>query len=49
MPRSQMTRRPRGEATEISLGEIHLKTAAGDPVRLGELVDRPTILVIPRD
>ena len=35
-------------AAGIPLGEIEVQTAAGDPVRLGDLVDRPTVLVIPR-
>jgi AhpC/TSA family len=31
-----------------SLADISVQTASGEPVRLGALVDRPTILVIPR-
>jgi hypothetical protein len=31
-----------------SLADISVQTAAGEPVTLGEFVDRPTILVIPR-
>jgi hypothetical protein len=34
--------------TEVALADIEVQTAAGDPVRLGDAVDRPTILVIPR-
>jgi len=34
--------------TGVPLGEIGLQTADGESVRLGELVDRPTILIIPR-
>ena len=32
----------------ISLADITLRTTAGELVRLGQLVERPTILVIPR-
>lgn len=31
-----------------SLAAISVQTAQGEPVRLGDLVDRPTVLVIPR-
>ncbi|HET8815502.1 MAG TPA: redoxin domain-containing protein [Solirubrobacterales bacterium] len=31
-----------------SLADVQLRTADGDAVRLGQLLDRPTILVIPR-
>jgi hypothetical protein len=31
-----------------SLADISVQTASGEPVTLGALVDRPTILVIPR-
>lgn len=31
-----------------SLADISVQTAAGEPVTIGALVDRPTILVIPR-
>ncbi len=31
-----------------ALADIHVQTAEEDDVRVGELVDRPTILVIPR-
>jgi AhpC/TSA family len=31
-----------------SLGEIRVETFGGEPVVLGEVVDRPTVLVIPR-
>ncbi len=35
-------------AAEIPLADIHVRTAAGEEVRLGDVVDAPTILVIPR-
>jgi AhpC/TSA family len=34
--------------TVIPLAYISVRTAGGEPVSLGQLVDRPTILVIPR-
>lgn len=43
-----MPRRLGDVVTDIPLGEIQVQTAEGDPVRFGDLVDRPTILVIPR-
>ena len=38
----------RVSAMSPTLADIHVQTTAGDEVRLGDLVDRPTILVIPR-
>jgi peroxiredoxin len=35
-------------APATALAEIEVQTDEGDTVRIGELVDRPTILVIPR-
>lgn len=35
-------------ATPPALADIHVQTAEGEQIRLGDLVDRPTILVIPR-
>lgn len=34
--------------TETSLADIEVRTADGEPVRIGDLVERPTILVVPR-
>lgn len=31
-----------------ALADIHVQAAEGDPIRLGDLIDRPTVLVIPR-
>lgn len=35
-------------AAEIPLADVEVRQADGTPVRLGDLVDRPTVLVIPR-
>jgi peroxiredoxin len=36
------------EPIEVALADLPLRTAAGDPVKLGDIVDRPTVLVMPR-
>ena len=36
------------QSQAVELANIYVRSAEGEPVRLGDLVDRPTVLVIPR-
>lgn len=34
--------------SDVSLADISVQTAGGEPLKLGDVVDRPTVLVVPR-